>query len=72
MQEREKNTFLNELILRKDLQQQHLIWCSELEFRINGDRKEVGLPPLSSEIVCGFPLFPEQGVRYEVTNETKE
>ena len=72
MQKREVNAFLNELNLRNDLHQEHLKWCSELEFRINDDRKKVGLPPLSSEIVCGYPFVPGQSVQSRGTDETKE
>ncbi len=44
-----------ELLLTEKLLERHLEQCSELEFRINKAREKVGLPQLSSEIVCGRP-----------------
>lgn len=62
LEQEEHDALAQELILRQDLDlhkfdlhRQHLERCSELEFRINNERKKVGLPPLSSELVCGRP-----------------
>lgn len=62
LEQEERDALAQELILRQDLDlhkldlnRQHLERCSELEFRINNERKKVGLPPLSSELVCGRP-----------------
>ena len=49
-------------ILHEQLHERHLEWCSKLEFRINYQREIVGLPPLSSEIVCGNPYSLGQNV----------
>lgn len=51
----DRATLEDELRLRLVLHQRYLEWCSEAEFRINRDRADISLPPLSSEIVCRRP-----------------
>ena len=51
-----QKVFVEELRIRETLHQRYLERCSETEFQINYDRAQVGLPPLSSEIVCSRPF----------------
>ena len=38
----------------EEARSEHLDQCSVTEFRINSQREKLGLPPLRSEIFCGF------------------